>query len=182
MRIHSLTILAVAAASAIALPAFAQSGPGLAGRTYIGGSIGKPDWRRTDVAGVSGGSNSGTGYKAYIGQGITDNFALELGGVHLGHLNGTGGEASANGVYLDAVGTWPVSQQLAVLGRVGVVNTRLSGPAGNGRGTDLKAGLGLQYSIDRNTSIRGEWERYRLNAMDVKPSVDLYSVGVNYAF
>lgn len=182
MRMNKLTLLAAIAAGVTAWPCFAQSGAGLAGRTYIGGSVGKPDWRSTDAAGVTGGSNSGTGYKAYVGRGITDNLALELGGVHLGHLSGTGGEASANGVYLDAVGSWPVSQQLSVLGRLGVVNTRLSGPAGNGRGTDLKGGVGLQYNIDRNTAIRGEWERYRVNAMDVKPSVDLYSVGVNYAF
>lgn len=173
---------ALAAGTLVALPAMAQSGPGLQGRYYVGGSIGKPDFRTDNLGGVTGGDTSGTGFKLYGGYAFTPYVSLELGGAHLGKLAGVGGDAKADAYFLDAVGTFPINPQWAVLGRIGVVNTHVSAPIGSDSGTDGKLGVGLQYNMDRNWSVRAEAEHYRTRVFDVKPHVNLYSVGVNYAF
>ena len=43
-------------------------------------------------------------------------------------------------------------------------------------------GAGVQYDFDKNLGVRGEWERYRFDALGGKSNTDLYSVGVNYRF
>lgn len=53
---------------------------------------------------------------------------------------------------------------------------------GAGRDTNAKLGAGLEYAIDANLSVRGEWERYRLDTGAGKANTDLYSIGVKYAF
>lgn len=183
-RSHRSLLAAGLLALAAAPAAWAQaSGPGLTGRPYIGGSIGSPDWRGDQtVNGITRDSSGGTGLKLYGGYAFSDNFALELGAVRLGHMSGPAGEAKADGVYLDAVGLWPVAPQWSLLGRVGAVNAKVSTPTGSDRGTDLKFGAGVQYNLSSNVSIRGEWERYGLKAFDAKPKADLWTVGVNYAF
>jgi OOP family OmpA-OmpF porin len=178
-----LRCIAVVALGALAsLPVWAQSGEGLRAGPYIGASVGKPDWRTDNVGSIGDGGNSGTGYKLYGGYAFSPNLALEVGGVRLGRLSGNGGEAKADGAYIDAVGLWPVNPQWALLGRLGVVNAKVSTPGGSDRGTGAKGGLGVQYNFDTHTSLRAEWERYGLNAFDQKPKVDLYSIGLNYAF
>jgi OOP family OmpA-OmpF porin len=173
-------VAAGAAVLAVA-PVWAQSSP--SGRPYVGLSVGQPDWRTDNLAGVSSGSNSGTGFKLYGGYAFNPNFALEAGGVSLGKLRGTGGDVKADGLYLDAVGMLPLNPQWSLLGRAGVVNSRVrSSTLGSERGTSGKLGLGVQYNLNANTSIRGEWERYGLKAFGEKPKVDLYTVGVNVAF
>jgi len=181
MRFISLasTLLVLGTASAWAQ----SSGPGLTGRPYIGGSIGSPNWNGDNtVNGVTRDSSGGTGLKLYGGYSFNENFALEFGGVRLGHMSGPGGEAKADGVYLDAVGLWPVAPQWSLLGRIGAVNAKVRTPSGSDRGTDLKFGAGVQYNLSSNVSIRGEWERYGLKAFGEKPKADLWTVGVNYAF
>ena len=70
-----------------------------------------------------------------------------------------------------------------MLGRAGVFGGMLDSTlVGDDRGTSIKIGAGVQYAIDKNISVRGEWERYRFDALGVKPKADLYSVGVNYRF
>jgi len=173
---------ALAVGAFVTLPAMAQTGPGLRSQLYVGGSIGKPDFRTGSLGGVSSGDDSGTGFKIYGGYSFNPYVALELGGAHLGKLSGVGGDAKADAYFLDAVGTFPINPQWAVLGRIGVVNTHVSAPIGSDSGTDAKVGVGLQYTLDRNWSVRAEAEHYRTRVFDEKPHVNLYSVGVNYAF
>lgn len=178
-RLLSALLLGAAAT----LPAWAQSGPGL--RTphwYAGASVGKPDWQPDTTLGVANGSTGGGGYKLYGGYQITPNFGVELGYAWLGRFTANSTDVKADGPFLDAVGTWPINNQWAVLGRLGVVNARVDSPLGHDRGTDIKGGLGVQYSLSDTTSIRAEWERYGLKAFDETPKVDLYSIGVNMSF
>ena len=45
-----------------------------------------------------------------------------------------------------------------------------------------KVGAGVQYDFDKQLGIRGEWERYRFDALGTKSNADMYSVGLNYRF
>lgn len=161
---------------------------GLAGTAFaadrgivVGGSLGKPDWDASSVGGVSGDS-SGTGLKLYGGYRFGPHFAIEGGAVDLGKLKGPAGSAKARGAYIDAVGLLPVAPQWTLLGRVGLADVKLSTPRASERGSDAKLGLGVQYDLSSQLSLRGEWERYDVKAFGTKPKIDLYSVGLNYAF
>jgi len=109
--------------------------------------------------------------------------SIEAGYADLGKFKSSAGELRANGFFLDAVGTVPLANNFSALGRVGVFNGKLdSSLAGNDRGTNMKVGAGIQYDFSKSTSVRGEWERYRFDALGVKANTDMYSVGLNYRF
>ena len=89
----------------------------------------------------------------------------------------------ASGLFADVVGTVPLGAGFSGLARVGLFNGKLdSSSAGSDRGTSYKLGAGLQYDIDKNIGVRGEWERYRFDALATKASTDAYTIGVNYRF
>jgi len=168
-------VAALTLASTAVLAQSAQSGP------YLGATIGRPDWHADSVGGVSGDS-SGTAYKIYGGYRINPNFALELGAVRLGRLSGPLGDAKANGYSLDAVGLLPLSAQWSALGSLGVGRMKTSAGGLDDTGTAPKFGLGAQYQLNSSTALRGEWERYRLDAFGAKSNVDTVSVGAQFSF
>lgn len=149
---------------------------------YVGGGLGSSRFNGADVGGASTDRNS-TAYKLYGGCAFTPNLGLEAGGVDLGKFSSSADQIKANGLYLDAVGTLPLGNNVSVLGRLGVFNGELkSSVAGSDRGTNIKLGAGLQYDLAGNVGVRGEWERYRFDALGIRPNVDLFSIGVNYRF
>lgn len=164
-----------------ALGAHAQS-TGLSGTSgfYGGLSLAKPSWS-DGVNGISG-SNGGTGLKLYGGWRVTPNFALELGSAQLGHQSDGTNEAKARGVFLDGVGTLPLSSEWNLLGRVGLADMKTVTTLGSDRGTALKVGAGAEYKLTKTVALRGEWERYRLSAFGDHPKADQFSLGVNFGF
>ena len=181
----STKLILASAASLVALAAHAQSQTVQPG-PYIGGSIGTTRFHGPDVGDIDT-DKTDTGGKVYGGYQFTPNFSLEGGYVGLGKYSSSASELKLNnGVFLDAVGTLPVAQDFSLLGRVGVYNGKadrtINGVNDSERGTDVKYGAGVQYDLSKNTAIRGEWERYRVKALDIKENTDLFSVGVNYRF
>ena len=111
------------------------------------------------------------------------NFGIEAGWADIGKFRSGAGEVKGNGLYVDAVGTLPLANNFSALARVGVFNGKLDSTlAGSDRSTNLKVGAGVQYDIDKNIGVRGEWERYRFKAFGTASNTDVYSVGVNYKF
>jgi OOP family OmpA-OmpF porin len=150
---------------------------------YIGGNVGASRYQGDAIDGASITGRSGTGVKVYGGYSFTPNLALESGYVDLGKFNTSTGHVKGDGLFLDAVGTLPLADSFSALGRVGVFNGKLSSDAdGSGSGTSYKFGAGLQYDINPNVALRGEWERYRFDALNTKPNTDMLSVGVAYRF
>lgn len=158
---------------------------------YLGGNVGGSNYRGDPIGGLDT-DRSDTGYKLYGGYSFNPYFGLETGYADLGRFGGDGGRLRARGLFFDAVGSYPLGYNLSALGRVGVFTGRLTqdlsstavnGPSYNsGNGTSYKLGAGLQYDISKTIAVRGEWERYRFNAIDQTPGVNLFSVGVNYRF
>ena len=67
------------------------------------------------------------------------------------------------------IGAWPVSNEFSVYGKLGFYRGEAKASAsltGLGSGsfketsTDLTYGVGVQYDINREFGIRGEWQRY----------------------
>ena len=148
----------------------------------IGGSLGTSHYKGDDIGGLST-DRSDTSGKLYGGYSFTPNFGLEAGYARLGKFSSDAGTVKADGLFVDAVGTLPLGNNFSALGRVGLFGGKLDSTiAGSDRGTSYKVGAGLQYDFDKNLGVRGEWERYRFDALDTKTNVDQYSVGLNYKF
>ena len=149
---------------------------------YAGGNLGLSHYKGDSLFGASTDS-SDTALKAYGGYGITPNFAVESGYARIGKFKSTAGDLRASGLFVDAVGLLPLGNGFTALGRAGLFNGKLdSSFAGSDRGTSLKVGAGVQYDLASNVGLRGEWERYRFDALNTKTNADVYSVGVNYKF
>jgi len=184
---------------------------------YIGGNVGQSrakidDARinaqllaagRTPISIVNDERN--TAFKLLGGYQFNKNFAVEGGYFNLGQfgyaattapagtLNGT---IKLQGLNLDLVGLWPMSEKFSALGRVGmnyaqakdnftstgaVATPTTPNPSKNA--LNYKAGLGLQYDFSHAVAMRVEAERYRIDdAVGRKGDVNLYSLGLIYRF
>ena len=127
---------------------------------------------------------SDTAYKIFGGYQFNRNFGVEVGYFNLGKFGfnlrtlpaGTlAGTIKAQGANVDLVGTLPLTENWAVLGRVGAQYAKVrgdfvgSGALGTGNinsrksDTNGKVGLGLQYTVSPGFLMRAEAERYRIN-------------------
>ena len=145
-----------------------------------------------------------TGYKAFGGYQFNRYLGTELGFFDLGEFSlqsstepaGTlEGSTRYRGANLDLVGTLPLTDRFAAIGRVGALYTRTRGhysgsgtasvvdPTPSKRDTTVKWGLGLQYEISPMMLVRAEGERYRIHdAVTGRKNVDLYSVSLVIPF
>lgn len=168
---------------ALALLAGAVAGAHAEG-LYVGGALSAPNYTDS-INGVGGGSGgSGPGLKLYGGYQLTPNFALEGSYFNLGRSHdNNGGEAKAQGLSLDGVGSYEFAPKWSVLGSVGLAEARLETSAGNGSSPALKLGVGLQYDLTKTTSLRLGYDQYRFtNAFDGKPNVGQTVFGVKVGF
>lgn len=173
-----MKFIAKALVSAAALAAFAAHAEG----PYVGGSIGSSRYKGPDVGGLST-DRSATGGKLYGGYGITPNFAVEAGYADLGKAESAAGSVRGHGLFVDLVGTVPISESFSALGRIGAFNGRTSLSDGSSESsTNPKYGVGLQYDLNKQTAVRGEWERYKFKAFGETANTNLYTVGVNHKF
>ncbi len=147
---------------------------------YVGGGLGIPNYPDT-VNGFDSGGSSVAG-KLYGGYQFTPNFALEAGLSDLGRVGLSGSRVRGRGAFVDAVGLAPLTDQWALLGRLGLAHATLDTPAGDSSGNGLKLGLGAQYLLTPNVALRGEWERYRPSVFGGHSNVDLYTIGVRVGF
>ncbi len=147
---------------------------------YVGASLGTPDYPGT----INGFSSNGSALsgKLYGGYQFTPNFALEAGVADLGRVGQRGSKVRGSSAFVDAVGIAPLTDQWALLGRIGVAHTQLKTPAGNSSSDGLKLGLGAQYMLTSNVALRGEWEQYRPNAFGGHRNIDQYTIGVRVGF
>lgn len=152
------------------------------------------------VAAPVGSSNmQENGYKLFGGYQFNRNFGVELGYFNLGKFSYStttpsgplNGKYEVEGINLDLVGTFPMSERWSVLGRVGAqyANTRNSfngtglglatNTSPNKEESNMKVGVGLQYELSRSLFLRGEAERYRINdALNNRGDINLFSLSL----
>ena len=144
-----------------------------------------------------------TAYRLFGGYQLNRNIAIEGGYFNLGKFtyaakspSGTlNGKYEVEGLHLDLVGTAPMTDKFALLGRIGIqyANTRdsFNGTAvGAGvnnnpseRETNLKVGVGMQYAFTPNVLLRGEAERYRLkDGVGNHGDVNVFSMSLVFPF
>lgn len=163
------------------------------GVVYIGGSIGSSDIDSSITRGlITSGTVDGkdVGVKLFGGYQLSPNLALELAFVDLGTLTYSGafggasvvgGQVKVSGLNFSVVGSFPVSPGFGIFGKAGVFawETRASDvtagvPFAQTRdGSDLSVGLGMDFSVTRNSSVRAEWEQFKIGS----DNASLLSVG-----
>ncbi len=203
--------MAVAAALAAGSASAQWYGGGSLGQSRINYGSGQlaADLQASGITGTGAVSNSDIGLKVFGGYTFNPNFALEGGYFNMGRFastNGTftkpapggtfSGKIEGQGVNLDAVGTLPLAQGFALLGRVGgaYFQTKASSTAtaggftGYGNATSNKfvpeVGLGLQYDFTKTIAGRAEVQRYMKvgNSNTGSGDVDFYSAGIVVKF
>jgi len=162
---------------------------------------------------TSNSNNTGTAYKLHLGYQYNRNLAVEGGYVDMGkftyHALATipagatrDGEVKINGWNLDVVGRLPVSDAVAVFGRLGLVSYNLAfkcqgtviactAPDRSKSGTPLHYGLGLDWNFGQNLFARAEYEVYAnvgeaFNATGTtgttRADVSVAGIGIGYRF
>lgn len=152
------------------------------------------------------GRDRDTGYKLFGGYQLNRNFAIEGGWFDLGEMGFTAttsppgtlsGDVRLRGLNLDLVGTLPLSERFALLGRVGVAHAQTrgrfaasgavalpyAGASTSERNTGVKFGAGVAWKLADAWELRAEGERYRIDdSVGNKGHVDLLSVSLVYRF
>lgn len=142
-----------------------------------------------------------TGFRFFGGFELDRNLALEIGYVNFGEQTArgdsdgsgpywTGGEASVesqvDGLDFGLVGTLPISDELSLLARVGVLSWEgeltYEDPAFvekySDSGSDVFFGGGLEFAPGGPLAVRGEFTRYSIDDVDV----DTVSASLVYRF
>ena len=110
---------------------------------------------------------AGVGMKIFAGYKFNDNVAIEGGYHKLFNAEETLGsntvQVEGSGLSLNALGIYPVSPQLDVFGKVGLMAWEESAKTNNATngmlsGSDLLLGAGADYKVNENWGIRGEYE------------------------
>ena len=147
------------------------------------------------------------GWKVYGGYQFTSNLALEAAYVDLGAVN-TEFDATivpedlqallddaaaihpymTSGIAIAGVGSIGLSQTVAIFGKVGIFDWDAEGYVKeistgtltdiDDSGTDAMYGVGIQFDINPQMSIRAEWEKYKADRNDV----NFTSIGLQYRF
>ncbi len=210
---QSIRILSIVSLSSlIAASAFAQESQYYYGGIAVGESRTNFDADRiarnvlgsAAITTYTNSENKGTAFKIFGGYQMSQNWAWELGYFDLGKFGisaGTlpagvlNGELKVRGINLDLVGTFPITENFSVLGRVGAQYARThdafygGGPSysfdssRSTRKTNLKAGVGLQYEFTPSFIMRGEVERYRVDdAVSGRADIDTASISLVFPF
>ena len=144
-------------------------------------------------------------YKLFGGYQFNRYLAVEGGYFNLGQFGYTAkttpagtldGTIKLQGLNLDLVGLWPFTEKFSAFGRLGMnyaqakdnftrtgAVTLPTNANPSEKGSNYKAGLGLQYDFTRSLGMRAEAERYRINdGVGNKGDINMLSLGLVYRF
>lgn len=152
---------------------------------YIGGSAGQASVDEGIV------DDDDTAFKIFGGYGFSEYFAIEIGYADLGSFTarpitappGLTFDFDVSTVYANAVGLIPFTRNFYGFAKVGVnrwdADIAIADLTGDDdSGTDLTAGIGVQYLLNNQFGLRGEFERFEVDDADI----DLWSFGVLFRF
>jgi OOP family OmpA-OmpF porin len=192
MKIRKVLVASALALSGLLAAAHASA------QAFVGGSIGQSDIDSDITAGlITSGSTDGkdTAFKVFGGYMFNRHFGVEGAYVNLGEVSYsgdffgdlvTGGKVEVSGFNVAALGSYPISEQFSVFGKIGLFIWEAEASDVTGGvpfsakddGTDISFGLGVGYDFTRNLGVRGEWERFKLDEVDA----DLLSIGIVWRF
>lgn len=193
-------ILFALVASAAALAGSSAYAADDAGTGYIGaGVVGSRYDFNAPGGAVSADNHSGSkaAGKVYGGYNIDNTWAVEAGYTDFGKRSynyTTGGAAGgintdAHSYYVAGKGTWPVNQQIALFGKLGVarnhnevLTTGTAAVSGSDNKTALYASVGAEYALNKNVKVSLEYENYGHSDIDQGRKAGAITAGLRYNF
>lgn len=177
-----------AKASALALALIGSGAWAADSGFYMGGDIGRTKNNANATTDPRANvKKSDTSYGIYGGYQLNRYLAAEVGVARLGTQKIGNTNSKTTTYSLDAIGRLPVSDSLAVYGRLGGAHYERSYngiPNERAHSVGLKVGVGADYAINKNWAVRTELTRY--NHMPVAAGYgqhsDALSMGVRYQF
>lgn len=173
-------LVATIAAALVTVPAYANQG-------YLGVTLGSTEVDEPEF-------EDDRGYKLTLGAKINEGLAFEGSIVNLGTFNikdeyllpGASASVEVDGLEIALVGNLATADALSVTGTIGYLmwDTKskvsyLGGSASESdNGSDIFFGLGLDYSVSENVSLKGGLTWYELDNTDGK----MFSAGINFNF
>lgn len=177
MKRISIAILG-AFATAVALPAAAQSA---LSSVYVGGDLGQSKYKDA-CNGLTGCDNTDTQWGLFAGYQFNRNFAAELGYHDLGSVSTSLGDIKGKSWEITGVGSVPITEQFSAYGKLGGYHGTYKGTGLDNKNNDLTFGFGVQYDLNRNVGLRGEWQRYDNFGSSGGPNVDVLRVAALWRF
>lgn len=154
-------------------------------RIYIGASAGQSSVDEGVV------DDDDTSYKVFGGLGFSEHFAVELGYVDFGSFEarpitappGLVFDFDVSGVYGNVVGLLPFTRNFYGFAKLGLSRWEAGTPiadltGADDSGFDIMGGVGVQYLLNNQFALRGEFERFEVDEADM----DLWSFGVLFKF
>lgn len=180
--------------AAVAFPIAAQAAqPGQ--QSYMGVDVGHAE-RKLSVDGDDYGKENKTSFKLYGGFNYSQYFGVEVGYANFDKIrtndNASQIDLKTSAVYVAATGTWPVTPEFALFGKVGITSNQVKGsidlPFYSGSGTKNQAsalfGAGASYRVTRNVALVVEYEDFGKLFKDdgIEIKANTISGGVRYSF
>jgi OOP family OmpA-OmpF porin len=173
----ALALISIAALSVPSISMAQTSTPAADSGWYVGGNIGQSDVDELNA--------TDTSFKVLGGYQINRHFAVEAGYIDFGKATSGGTNFKGNAFELVGVGLLPLSNQFSLYGKLGFARTEGEGSNAFGsekeNSTEITYGFGVQYDLNRNIGIRGDWQIYP-DVGDGRSDVTVLSVGVIYRF
>ena len=148
---------------------------------YAGFGVGRSD---SNLDGVVI-DNKDRAFKGFGGYQFNRYFAVEGGVIDLGRATIPGTSFDSTALYASAVGSLPITEQFALIGKAGLARTETEfSTGGSDQATEPTYGLGVRYDFTRQLGVRGEWERYRASTSPFsgKNDIDIFMISAIYRF
>jgi OmpA-OmpF porin, OOP family len=195
MSLNKASIVALLAVAGMAVSSVSMAQATQDRGWYAGVSMGQSEIKDgcTGVAPGISCDDKDTAWKIFGGYQLNRNFSAELGYSNLGEAKASAGgvNASVEATAWDlvGVGSFPVTNQFSVYGKLGVYRAETEGRSNVGVSADetnsgLTYGFGVRYDFTRNLGVRAEWQRYGdVGGGSIGESdVDIMSIGVIWKF
>ncbi|PCJ88525.1 MAG: hypothetical protein COA54_02035 [Thiotrichaceae bacterium] len=161
---------------------------------YLGIGIGSTSYD-VDLSGLGGGDfeDNTTGTKIYGGYAFNKYYAAEaayynfseasVGSVELTPGSGaSSAKADMTGLAAYAVGMYPVSKEVNLMLKLGVLNwdadLNVNNTSGSNDGTDVAYAVAASYAFTKELLITAEWESFDTD----NPEVSMLSLGFKFIF
>ena len=161
---------------------------------YIGFGVGTAAYE-ADLSALGGGNldDSGTGTKLYGGYSFNNYFAAEVSVYNFAEASVSAVETSPGGPVVSAavsmkgvgayaVGIYPVTKNINLIAKLGVLNwdadLRVNSTEGSNDGTDAAYALAASYAFTKALLVTAEWESFNTD----NPELSMFSLGFKFNF
>lgn len=182
MKYFILSVYLLAATAAIAEP-------------YVGIGIGSAAYKAdlSALAGPEDYDDNGTGTKLYGGYNFNKYFAVEAATYNFAEASVGAAEASPGGPVVSAaasmkgvaayaVGIYPLSKEINLMAKLGMLNwdadLRVNTTSGSNDGTDAAYALAASYAFTKEFLAVAEWEYFNTD----NPELSMWSLGFKFNF